>query len=389
MATGAAPLPLTAVEYFAGIGLFRMGLEAAGWQVIYANDWNPKRAQIYEGFFGERFQVQDIFAVDPQDVPQATLATCSFPCIDLSLAGKGSGINGSHSGAFWGFCGMLRKQGRRAPKIALLENVNGWLYSNGGDDFYETAKALNELGYACDAFALDARRFTPHSRPRIFMVGMKSDAQAQDGAGASISDASISKFGAPRSKRLTTARLDSLMRADSGIRWTRLDIPEPPPLRRGGFSDAIAERLAPDDPRWWGEEKVAKHIAMMSPPHLARARDMARRDSESFRTFFRRRRADGQRAEVRRDDIAGCLRTASGGSGKQFLVAAGNGKIRTRALTARECARLQGVPDEFPIAADTERQAIDAFGDAVCVPVVEWIAARVLRPLADSLSETS
>ena len=95
-------MPLTVAEYFAGIGLFRMGLEAAGWRVVYANDWSAERAQMYEGFFGESYQVKDIFSVAVEDVPQATLATCSFPCIDLSLAGKGEGINGRHSGAFLG-----------------------------------------------------------------------------------------------------------------------------------------------------------------------------------------------------------------------------------------------------------------------------------------------
>lgn len=74
-------MPLTVAEYFAGIGLFRMGLETAGWQVIYANDWSTERAQMYKGFFGEEYQVKDIFSVDSEDIPWATLATCSFPCI--------------------------------------------------------------------------------------------------------------------------------------------------------------------------------------------------------------------------------------------------------------------------------------------------------------------
>ena len=165
--------PLTVVEYFAGIGLFRMGLEAAGWRVVFSNDWSDERAQMYEGFFGENYQVKDIFSVAPEDVPQATLATCSFPCVDLSLAGKGEGINGRHSGAFWGFYDLLKRQGEKAPPIVLLENVTGWLYSNGGKDFGVTAKSLNELGYACDVLMLNARSFVPQSRPRLFMAGVR------------------------------------------------------------------------------------------------------------------------------------------------------------------------------------------------------------------------
>ena len=370
----AAKTSLTTAEYFAGIGLFRMGLEVAGWRVVYANDWSAERAQMYRGFFGEEYTVQDIFSVAPEDVPKATLATCSFPCIDLSLAGNLKGINAKHSGAFWGFHELLKRQESHAPPIVLLENVTGWLYSNDGTDFYATAKSLNGLGYVCDVFMLNARSFVPQSRPRLFMIGVKADL----GAG---------EFGylASRSRRLMPDRLKTLMQASSDIYWARLDIPEPPPYLDKGFSDCIVENLPWDSPCWWDKEKVEKHIGMMSASHLSLVRKLARQEKESFRTFFRRRRAAGQRAEVRPDDIAGCLRTAVGGSGKQFLVAAGNDSIRMRTLTAREYARLQGVPDSFPITANSERQSLSAFGDAVCVPVVTWIAKEVLIPLAKKL----
>jgi len=366
--------PHTFVEYFAGIGLFRMGLEQAGWQVVHANDWSDERAQMYSGFFGESYQVRDVFSLNAEAIPEATLATCSFPCIDLSLAGKREGINGRHSGAFWGFHDILKEQGETAPRIVLLENVTDWLYSNGGNDFCVTARALNELGYACDVFQLDARSFVSQSRPRIFMIGVRSVGLVDD-----------APYFSSRSKRLMPPRLKSLMLENDDIQWARLDIPEPPPYRSKGFSDQIVEKLPERDSRWWPEQKVEKHLAMMSPAHLEMVKRLADSREESFRTFFRRRRAQGQRAEVRSDDIAGCLRTAVGGSGKQFLVSAGHGKIRMRTLTPREYARLQGVPDSFPIVAKSERQSLSAFGDAVCVPVVNWIATQVLRPLTMSL----
>ena len=367
--------PFTVAEYFAGIGLFRMGLEAAGWRVVYANDWSEERAQIYRGFFGDAYRVEDIFSVSPGAVPRTALATCSFPCTDLSLAGKLEGINGNQSGAFWGFCDILEKQDANAPPIVLLENVVGWLHSNGGADFRATAKALNDLGYACDAFMLNALSFVPQSRPRIFMVGVKT---SESGGGSPL-------FPDSRSKRLMPDRLKKLMLESEDIRWTRLAIPEPPDYMSDGFSRSIVERIQPGDSRWWMSKEVDRHIAMMSPPHLATVKRMAGRSDVSFRTFFRRVRAGGQRAEVRRDDVAGCLRTVGGGSGRQFLVAAGSGAIRMRALAPREYARLQGVPDSFPIIAKTERQALNAFGDAVCAPAVSWIAEKILTPLAGRL----
>ena len=372
-----AEYPLTFAEYFAGIGLFRMGLERAGWQVAYANDWSPERAQMYGGFFGAAYPVKDIFAVDAADIPPVTLATCSFPCIDLSLAGNRNGLDGKHSSAFWGFYEILRAQGAARPPLVLLENVDGWLSSNGGGDFYAVAAALNKIGYACDAFALNARSFLPQSRPRIFMLGVK------DCHFPAVSKLDMSARRS-RTKRLFPPRLQRLMLGNREIQWVELPIPEPPAYRSGGFSDVIVESLLPDDPRWWPPEKVDKHLAMMSPAHRAMVQGLAMQEWKTNRTFYRRRRATGQKAEVRSDDIAGCLRTAVGGSGKQFLVAAGEGGIRMRTLTPREYARLQGVPDEFPIAANSERQSLNAFGDAVCVPVVSWIAENVLNPLTES-----
>ena len=370
--------PLTVAEYFAGIGLFRMGLEKAGWRVAYANDWSPHRAKMYAGFFGDGYPVKDIFEVDAAAVPPVTLATCSFPCIDLSLAGNRQGLDGKHSSAFWGFYEILRAQGSARPPLVLLENVAGWLSSNAGKDFYAVAAALNKIGYACDAFALNARSFLPQSRPRIFMIGVAESLCPE-----------IDELGdlvhCKRSPRLFPARLQQLVAGNPEIRWARLAIPDPPDYVARGFSEEIVELLPPDDPRWWPREKVDKHLAMMPPAHWAMVQDLARQEWETRRTFYRRRRAAGQKAEVRSDDIAGCLRTAVGGSGKQFLAAAGKGVVRMRTLTPREYARLQGVPDEFPIVADTERQSLNSFGDAVCVPAVAWIAEQILNPLAENL----
>ena len=371
--------PVTVAEYFAGIGLFRMGLEEAGWKVIYANDWDPERAMMYEGFFNDRYEVKDVFSVIADDVPQTTLATCSFPCIDLSLAGNRRGLDGKHSSAFWGFQDILKTQGSRAPPIVLLENVGGWLSANDGSDFYAVAKALNKIGYSCDAFMLNARSFVPQSRPRVFMVGIK-ETYLSDG----LNDAAAFRF--HRSKRLLPPKLRYLMGDDNHIRWANLDVPEPPPFKNQGFSESIVEDIGSDDPRWWSREKVTKHLDMMSATHLTMVEDLVSKERETSRTFYRRRRSSGQRAEVRSDDIAGCLRTAVGGSGKQFLVVAGKGTIRMRTLTPREYARLQGVPDTLPIVSNTERQSLSAFGDAVCVPVVTWIAKMVLTPLVEKLS---
>jgi len=370
---------LTVAEYFAGIGLVRMGLQSHGWQVIFANDISNKKLEMYQAFFPDseaHYLVGDIFDIDPTQVPPTTLATCSFPCIDLSLAGNMSGmIDGGHSSAFWGFINVLKAQGESAPPVVLVENVPGWLLSNKGMDFKITVEALNNLGYACDVFVLDALRFTPQSRLRVFLVGTRLPASY-----------TTPELILTRPKSLLSDQLRKSIITNKDLRWFYNDIPEPPPLRSTGLADII-EPMSDSDDRWWSDDQVARHVAMMSVSHREKVEQLKRDEQFSYRTFYRRRREGQQRAEVRDDDLAGCLRTAVGGSGKQFVIRAGRDAIRMRTLTPREYARLQGVPDECPITVNGV-QALTGFGDAVCVPAISWIAEHVLTPLARNGSLT-
>ena len=366
-------IALTVAEYFAGIGLMRMGLEPCGWRVVFANDISEKKYEIYKTFFPDadhHYIVRDIFEIDPSSVPLTTLATCSFPCIDLSLAGNMGGINGEHSSAFWGFIRILKAQDDASPPLVLVENVPGWLYSNKGADFRATVQALNELGYACDVFTLNALSFTPQSRLRVFLIGAKFPVLNQDPT-----------FILKRSLFLLPNSLRKSISSNLDLKWFYADIPEPPPLRTSGLSD-IVEQMDDSDSRWWPEEEVKRHLDMMEESHYRRVVQLIQGDQITYRTFFRRVRKGRQRAEVRRDDVAGCLRTAVGGSGKQFLIKAGRGGIKMRAMTPREYARLQGVPDEYPITVNGV-QALTGFGDAVCVPAITWIARNVLNPLVE------
>jgi DNA (cytosine-5)-methyltransferase 1 len=351
-----------------------MGLQPHGWKVVFANDVSEKKYEMYKTFFPDadiHYKVRDIFDIDPAEVPHTALATCSFPCIDLSVAGNMHGvIRGAHSSAFWGVVDILAAQGDSAPALVLVENVAGWLNSNGGTDFRTTVQALNKVGYACDVFILDALRFTPQSRLRVFLVGTRS----LDCRGA------VDQI-LTRPKSLLSDRLRNSIIANKDLRWFYNGIPEPPPLKSCGLA-GVVDPMSDSDDRWWPDHEVERHLAMMTPPHRQRVEELAARGQYAFRTFFRRRRQGEQRAEVRDDELSGCLRTAVGGSGRQFLIRAGKGRVKMRVMTPREYARLQGVPDQFPIAANGV-QALTGFGDAVCAPVISWIAEHALNPLAE------
>jgi len=95
-----------AAEFFAGIGLMRMGLDNEGWTTVWANDLDEKKWEMYRANFNEgacEFVLEDVHKVEGKDIPDIELATASFPCNDLSLAGSRHGLAGTNSSAFWGF----------------------------------------------------------------------------------------------------------------------------------------------------------------------------------------------------------------------------------------------------------------------------------------------
>jgi DNA (cytosine-5)-methyltransferase 1 len=351
-------------------------LEQVGWKVVFANDWAQDKFEMYAAHFedaSQHYRVQDIFSVCDADIPHTLLATASFPCIDLSLAGNLKGIGGQYSSAFWGFIEVLERQADK-PRLVMVENVAGWLTSNGGQDFRLTIQALNRLGYACDVFAIDAAHFVPQSRLRIFVVGVQMPYANQNRA-----------IFAGRSASLKTQALERAIAANADLCWHFMGVPPLPKRVKTDVSDVV-ENIAEDDARWWVEDEVQRHLDMMSAINLDYLNDLQDLPDYAYCTMYRRVREGRQRAELRKDGIAGCLRTASGGSSRQMLVRVGVGTIRMRVMTPREYARLQGVPDDYPIPVQVN-QALTGFGDAVCVPVIAWIAENILNSLVKLVEE--
>lgn len=370
--------PLTCAEYFAGIGLVRLGLEQAGWEIRFSNDWELSKFEMYSAYFkdaSQHYKVQDIFSVCPAEIPETLLATASFPCIDLSLAGNLEGIKGQHSSAFWGFTQILEGQVNR-PKVVMLENVTGWLTSNGGQDFRIAIQELNRLGYACDVFTIDASHFVPQSRPRIFVIGTRISNPNQD----------IFTY-LKRSCLLRTKTLERVVIANLDLQWHFLEIPSLPDKQFGNLAHVL-ECIPDEDDRWWSDDEVNRHLNMMSSTDFTYLKKLEDLPFDSYCTMYRRVREGKQRAELRKDGLAGCLRTARGGSSRQMLVKAGKGTVAMRVMTPREYGRLQGVPDDFPTPPQIN-QALTGFGDAVCVPVITWIGNNILNPLVKSLQENA
>ncbi|MCL6588347.1 MAG: DNA (cytosine-5-)-methyltransferase [Firmicutes bacterium] len=351
----------------------RMGLERQGWSISFANDVDPRKYEIYQHHFQDapgQFLLEDVHQINGDRVPTVTLATASFPCNDLSLAGARRGLGGKHSSAFWGFVKVIESMEGRKPPFILLENVTGFLSSNQGADFKAALQALNRLGYSVDAFILDAANFVPQSRQRLFVIGISTGASPV----WQVREQSLFYESEIRPKALTGFILNH-----PEIHWTIRDLPAPPQNHQK-LQD-ILEDLPDNAPEWWPKERAEYLLNQMSPRHRWITEQMMASDRYSYGTVFRRLRNNKSMAELRTDGLAGCLRTPRGGSGRQILIKAGKGKFYARLLTPRECARLMGAPG-YRISVPPNR-ALFGFGDAVCVPVIEWIAKYYLNPVAE------
>ena len=370
----------TCAEFFAGIGLMRLGLERQGWRVLFANDIDERKRAMYLAHFGaeeeadeaaSHFVLEDVHTLPVERVPSVTLATASFPCNDLSLAGARQGLAGAQSSAFWGFIRTLDEMGPRRPPLVLLENVPGFLTSHGGADFTRALRALDTLGYAVDTFQLDAARFTPQSRRRLFVVG------SQDTLFPAAT-ATLAELAASETR--PQALLDAIT-GNADVRWRVRPLPMPP--QHETRLEDILDDLPDSAPDWWSAERATYLLNQMSARHRTRADQMIAADHWSYGAVFRRMRQGRSMAELRVDGLAGCLRTPRGGSGRQIIFKAGFGRYQARLVTAREAARLMGAGD-FRISGSLN-DALFGFGDAVCADAIEWIATYYLDPLVNEL----
>ena len=361
----------SALDFFAGSGLVRLGLEPE-FQTVWANDVCPKKQAVYTANFPDGpFHLGAIEGIHGSDLPEADLAWASFPCQDLSLAGNLTGMKtGTRSGLFWQWMRVLDELQRcgRKPPLLVAENVVGFVAASEGRHFLQAYQALRERGYRAGAVIIDAQRFVPQSRPRAFLLAISGDVDV-----ATLSQPQPSGPFHPAPMVRAAARLN-----DPAWIWWSLPAPTArPPL----FGD-ICERAAPCDP----PAKTRKLMGMLSPRNESKL-DAAIQAGRFFAgTAYRRTRPDRagnpvQRLEIRFDGVAGCLRTPNGGSSRQTVILVDKGGVRSRLMTVRECARLMGVPGAYRLPG-TYNDGYRAMGDAVAAPVTRWLTQHLLAPLA-------
>jgi DNA (cytosine-5)-methyltransferase 1 len=366
------------LEFFAGGGLARLGL-GKNWECTFANDFSPMKASAYRENFNDssELHVEDVWKIDSSIIPgNPALAWASFPCQDLSLAGNGKGLDAERSGSFWGFWRIiqeLRKEYRQIP-IIVLENVVGLLDSKNGADFARLCQALANGGYFFGAMVIDAIRFIPQSRPRLFIIGISKTAKLDKNLYSKTPERPW------HTDKIFTAY--EKLKPNLKEHWIWWSLPAPPP-RKIELADLIEDE--PHLVSWHSHTETEKILGQMSALNLEKVKEAQYAGSKQIGTVYRRTRSVNgirlQRTEVRFDGISGCLRTPIGGSSRQIVMVIDRKSIKTRLLSPREAARLMGVPDSY-ILPNHYNDAYHIMGDAVAVPVVSWLETHLLRPLA-------
>jgi DNA (cytosine-5)-methyltransferase 1 len=374
----------TFLEFFAGGGMARAGL-GANWRCLFANDLDVSKVSTYKANWGENdIRWGDVADLTLADLPFATvdLSWASFPCQDLSLAGSYRGLGRerdnerTRSGTFWPFWKLMRDlvQEGRAPHTIVLENVYGCLTSHGGKDFEAIASALSDSDYTFGAAVINAANFVPQSRPRVFFIAVRR--------GRSLPRALVNDDPEPHWHPAALVKAHAKMTADSKRKWVWWNIPKPA-QRNATFTDLIEE--VPTNVEWHAAAHTRYVLELMSPVNRRKVTDAMKAGRKMVGAIYRRTRPDEngikrQRAEIRFDDIAGCLRTPAGGSSRQTILVVEGRNIRSRLLSPREAARLMGLSDDY-VLPERYNEAYHVCGDGVCVPVVRHIARHILEPL--------
>ncbi len=350
------------LDFFAGSGLVTEAVKPY-FTPVWANDFCRKKAAVYRANHPRKhFRFCSIHTVKGTELPRATLSWASFPCQDLSLAGNLQGITSTRSGLVWQWLRVMDEMKVR-PSIVVAENVTGLISAHDGAHYRRLHAALVERGYNVGALFIDAKHWTPQSRPRIFVVGVVQKSIDLTGF---CTDGP--EWAQPRAVQNVAQDLSH---------WVWWSLPQPSP--RSLTLASLVDHQAPcDDP-----QRTAYHLSLIPPLHRKRL-DHAVRNGAIVIPGYKRSRKGRQVLELRFDGMAGCLRTPEGGSSRQLLILLRNGALATRLLTVKETARLMGAPPRYKIPG-SYNDGYKAMGDAVSVPAVRYLARHLLFPLAQRL----
>ena len=164
------------IDFFSGIGGFRLGMEMAGHECVghcEIDKYADKSYQSMHNVKENEFYANDITRIEPADLPDAECYCGGFPCQAFSIAGKRGGFDDTRGTLFFE---VMRLAKVRKPQYLFLENVKGLLSHDGGRTFGTIISTLGELGYDAEWQVLNSKNFgVPQNRERVFIIGTRQD----------------------------------------------------------------------------------------------------------------------------------------------------------------------------------------------------------------------
>ncbi len=335
-------MSFTFIDLFAGIGGMRLAFEAAGGRCTFTSEWDKFSQRTYAANFESDHAIAgDITQVDVAHIPAHDVLVGGFPCQPFSIAGvsKKNALGRPHGfldkiqGTL--FFDIVRILTHHRPQAFLLENVKNLRSHDGGRTFAIITETLTALGYHLAWKVINAKKYVPQNRERIFLVGFR------DHARFSFDDLVL-----PTGKQ----SLDTVLHREDGT-----EAAEPP------------YTLAPHgtvNPKYTLSPKLWTYLQNYAAKHRAKGNGFG----------F---------GLVGRTDTARTLSARYFKDGSEILVKQADN--RPRRLTPRECARLMGFdqPGRPPfIIPVSDTQAYRQFGNAIVVPVVADIAHLLSQHLS-------
>ena len=167
---------LTFIDFFAGIGGFRSGMERAGHKCVGWIEWDKFARQSYQAMYNTKgeFTAHDIQTVSGTDLPEADIWCFGSPCTNISVAGNQQGIGGAQSRMFFEVIRLLKERTTHQetkPAYLLMENVKNLLSSNGGWDFARVQIEMDQAGYDVEWNVFNSAEVVPQNRERVYVVG--------------------------------------------------------------------------------------------------------------------------------------------------------------------------------------------------------------------------
>lgn len=337
------------VSLFSGCGGLDLGFKNAGFNCIWANDFDSDAQAIYSLNIGE-IDGRDIVTIDESEIPDCDILTAGFPCQPFSNAGSRKGVYDSR-GMLYKEC--LRIIESKMPKIIVFENVKGLLstkYVDGRslvETIIEDLSSLGDVGYNVDYQLLNASDYdVPQNRQRVFFVGVRKDLGK--------------KFTFPEKKEKVNLTLRNI-----------LDIPEDVPNQTAWALSPQAQKMIEFIPEGGSWKNVPyEELA----PRFQKIRD----DMKKYRSpnFYRR---------FSRDEINGTITAAAQPENCGIIH-----PVQNRRYTIREIARIQTFPDDFLFIDDTIKNITAMYkviGNAVPVKMAENVAASIMSQIFEGVNE--